>query len=85
MVHIDGGFLRTYSAVGLLFSIVIYAFFWTIMRKNIKLHRNEADKCFMFLLLLFVLIGEFKEMNIFIVWPLAIYFTISVLLYKNYT
>lgn len=82
VVHIDGGFQRTYSAVGLLFTIVIYAFFWAIMRKNIKLQRNIADKYFMFLLLLFVLIGEFKEMNIFIVWPLAIYFTIATLLFK---
>lgn len=83
VVHIDGGFLRTYSAVGLFFTLVIYAFFLRVMIKNMKSQKNKADKIFMFFILLFILIAEFKEMTLFIVWPLTIYFTIAVLLYKT--
>lgn len=83
LVQIDGGPLRIYSAIGLLFSVLAYWFLLKIMIKNIKLLNNGNDKNLMWLIIAIYIIADFKEMTFFIVWPMCIYFVIAILLERK--
>lgn len=84
VVNIDGGPQRIYSAIGLVLCIFVYFVILTIMYRNTKLCKSPDDRYFMYLLFVIYMISDFKEITYFLVYPVAIYFTIAFLMEKKY-
>ena len=82
-VNIDGGPLRVYSSIGIIFSILFYISIFTILYKCIKVQIIKSDKLFMYLVAIIYLLGDIKEMTFLNTWPMSIYFIIAVLLEKK--
>lgn len=82
-VHVDGGFLRLYAAIGVLGVVLFYFFNIKYMYKatsNIK-ERNEKLSCILFLLIL--LIGETKENVLIMGWSVSLYYASVLCAYKK--
>ena len=83
IVHVDGGPLRIYSAIGFIFTVCVYLFFIKIMCKNIFKQRCLDDKLFMLTVLFVYFIAEFKEFTFFTIWAMSIYFCIVLLINRT--
>ena len=82
-VHVDGGFLRLYAAIGVLGVMAFYFFNIKYMYKassNIK-ERNVKLTCLLFLLIL--LIGETKENVLIMGWSVSLYYVSVLCAYKS--
>lgn len=82
-VHVDGGPFRIYSAAGFIETVVIYLVLFKMIIKNINIQNLKRDKYFMFLLMMFFIVADVKEITFFLAWPLAFYFTIAVLMLQS--
>ena len=83
-VHVDGGFLRLYAAIGVLGVFLFYFFNVKYMFKassNIK-ERNVQLTCLLFLLIL--LIGETKENVLIMGWSVSLYYACVLCAYKSH-
>lgn len=82
-VNVDGGFLRTYSAIGLPLTIVFYTWLFYQMYSIYRFSRNQIDKQSILLLIIVLLVAEFKEMTFVTVWSLSMFYSVSILVYKT--
>ena len=85
IVNVDGGYLRLYSAIGLLCTLVYYLCVFSCFYNLIKRANNYVLKCTMLFLTISLVIAEFKEMAFISVWALSFYFSIAMLVYKPIT
>lgn len=82
-VHVDGGPLRLYSALGLPMCLFSYFFVLNLMIDISKKCKLKLDKSILLMLLVYIMIADFKELSLFLVWPMCIFFIISYLIYKK--
>lgn len=77
-VHVDGGPLRMYGALGLPLVILVYFVFLRHMMSVCR-HTNKSllNRRILWLLFLFILIGDFKEFTLFQVWPFCLFYALS--------
>lgn len=79
IVNVDGGYLRLYSAAGL---VVCLIFYYILIKNMIKVARtrpNQYERVVFLLLVICLLIGEFKEPIMLTTWPI-VFFGISTFL-----
>ena len=79
----DGGFLRNYSAMGLIVAIINYFIIIIIFLKQHKSYKSIIFKSIIMFMLLILLIGEFKEYYIYYVSPMCFFFLIFNLMEKE--
>lgn len=82
-VNIDGGPLRVYSAIGILFSIIFYIYIFRVLYKCQKIQQVKLNRSFMLLVAIIYLLGDIKEMNFLSMWQMSIYFLFAVLVEKD--
>lgn len=76
-VHVDGGPLRIYSAIGLPMCLFSYFFVLNIMFRLLKICKGSVNRKMLGMFFIFILVSDFKEISLFSVWPMCLYFTIS--------
>ena len=79
-VNVDGGPMRQYSAIGILGCLLFYFLIMRNQVKTIKLLHNKNNRHLLWLLFLFLIIGELKETTYMALWPLLFFFFVSYLL-----
>lgn len=79
----DGGFLRNYSAMGLIVAIINYLMITIIFKKQFKAYKSQVYKGIIIFMFLVLLIGEFKEYFIYYVSPMCFFFLIFNLMEKE--
>ena len=72
----DGGFMRNYSAMGLIVAIVNYFLLFSIFIKQYKACKSFDNKGLIIYMFLVLLVGEFKEYYIYYVAPICFMFLI---------
>lgn len=72
----DGGFLRNYSAMGLIVAIINYLIIGCFFIKQFKAVKTYEHKGVILFMLFVLLIGEFKEYFIYFVSPMCFFFLI---------
>lgn len=81
VINADGGFFRTYFALGLIVAIIYYLLFVAIIFKGIKKIRG-ADRVVCILFILFIIMGEVKEPLLF-EWYYQTILFIAISLYEK--
>lgn len=79
IVHVDGGPLRIYSAVGILLAIIVYIVIINILLNTSKVVHYNTRSYFLYAFSIILLVADFKEPTFFTVWPMPIFFTIAFL------
>lgn len=82
-IHVDGGPLRIYSAIGLPMCIFVYTYLIRLMMKTAKMSRIRGDRLFINMIFVYLLIADFKELSLFQSWSMCFFFTTSILLYEK--
>lgn len=72
----DGGFLRNYSAMGLIVAIINYLIIGSFFIMQFKAVKTYEYKGVILFMLFILLIGEFKEYYIYFVSPMCFFFLI---------
>lgn len=70
----DGGFMRNYSAMGLVVAIINYIIISVIFFKQYKSTRTYEYKGILIYIFLIFIIGEFKEYYIYYISPMCFFF-----------
>ncbi len=73
-VNVDGGPMRLYSAIGVLGSLLFYLFVISNQTKTIKLIINKNNRHLLWLLLVCMIIAEWKEVTYMAFWPVPLFF-----------
>lgn len=81
--YTDGGFMRNYSAMGLIVAIVNYIIIASFFLKQYKKSKAFDNKSIIILMFLFLLIGEFKECCVYYIYPMCFIFLIFSLLERS--
>lgn len=79
IVNADGGFIRLYVAFGLPLAIFFYYFVFKQLGYVIKRTFDPIDKKILFLFSILLIIGEFKEFYLYTIFPIPIFYLISIL------
>jgi hypothetical protein len=79
----DGGFLRNYSAMGLVVAIINYIILSSFFLKQYKYSKVNEYKGIIFFMFCILLIGEFKEYYIYYVSPMCFFFLIFSLIERE--
>ena len=82
-VTIDGGFFRLYVAYGLILCIIFYFFFFTLLLKVCHSFISKEIRYTMYLMLVLIVIGEFKEWNIYSSCHVTFFFLMALLAYHD--
>lgn len=84
IVHVDGGPLRIYSAIGIVLAIIVYLIIINILLNTSRLIYKEKKQHYLLAFSFILLVADFKEPTFFTVWPLPVFFTMAYLsLYGN--
>ena len=83
LINVDGGFLRIYSAIGLIFSICIYAYLFRMILKTSSFFVDRMKKYYIWLFFVFFAIADFKEITFFLVYPMCIFFVSAILMERE--
>ena len=78
-VNVDGGPMRLYSAIGILGCLFFYFLFLSNQVKSIRLIINKDNRQLLWLLLVCLIISEWKEVTFLAFWPLPLFFYIAYL------
>lgn len=70
----DGGFMRNYSAMGLIVALINYYIITIIFLRQFKLSRLIENKGIIIFMFIIFLIGEFKEYYIYYISPMCFFF-----------
>lgn len=77
-VNVDGGYIRSYVALGLPLAIFFYLFvFWNCFKVAFK--SKDVTRRILLLCTIFLIIGEFKEPFIFTITPWTMFYLIAFL------
>lgn len=79
----DGGFMRNYSAMGLMVVFINYLIIAKIFIKHYRFSRLTSSKYLIFFMSLVLLFGEFKEYYVYYIYPLCFIFLIFSLIEKE--
>ena len=79
----DGGFLRNYSAMGLIVAIINYVIIFGLFVKSYKASKVDENKIIILFMTLVLLIGEFKEYYIYYIYPMCFMFLIICLIERS--
>lgn len=79
----DGGFMRNYSAMGLIVASINYIVIFVFFFKQFKACGSYENRGIILFMLLIFLVGEFKESFIYYVSPMCFFFLIFYLFEKN--
>lgn len=74
LVNVDGGPMRTYSAIGIIGCLLFY---FLVIRNQIRTAQsvsNKDSRHLLLLLLVCMIVGEWKEVTYFAFWPFVHYF-----------
>lgn len=82
-VNVDGGPLRIYASIGIVFCIFVYFFLIKELIKNSRKSKIEWNRQTLWLYFCLLLISDFKEITFFVVYPMAIFYSLSILIYKE--
>lgn len=82
-VNVDGGFLRTYSAYGLIPALIFYYILFTNFYILLKIPKIWYDKVLLMMLIISLIIGEFKEFFFMTYWPMTFFIVTSTLICKT--
>ena len=72
--YTDGGFLRNYSAMGLIVAIINYLLIFMFFFKQFKANKKSIFKGVVLFMFLALIIGEFKESYIYYISPMCFFF-----------
>ncbi len=72
----DGGFLRNYSAMGLIVAVINYLIIFSFFFKQYKAVKHNEYKGVILYMFFVLLIGEFKEYYIYYISPMCFFFLI---------
>lgn len=78
VVNADGGYIRSYVALGLPLAIIFYAFIFYSFIRVARSCNSETKKALYFCTIIF-LIGEFKEPYMFSIVPWTTFYLIAIL------
>lgn len=81
--YTDGGFLRNYSAMGLIVAIINYFLIFSLFKKQYNMNHFFDNKSVILLLFFILLIGEFKESCIYFIYPICFFFLIFAMMEKQ--
>ncbi len=79
----DGGFMRNYSAMGLIVAIINYLIIGHFFFKQYKMCKTVEYRGIILFMSLILLIGEFKESFIYYISPMCFFFLIFSLIEKD--
>lgn len=79
----DGGFMRNYSAMGLIVVFINYLIIAKFFIKHYRFCRLTSSKYLILFMSLVVLFGEFKEYYVYYIYPLCFIFLIFRLIEKD--
>ena len=80
----DGGFMRNYSAMGLIVVIINYVLIFNYFRKCYNYSRNIINKTLILFMFSIFLIGEFKETFIYYIFSMCFVFLIFSLIEREW-
>ena len=83
LVHVDGGPLGVYSAMGLLLTIVFYSIIISILFKSSGQVYKTTRQYFLFAFTILLLLGDFKEPSFLTIWPMPFFLTFAYLGLKD--
>lgn len=83
IINVDGGPLRVYSAVGIIFFILVYYFLLKQLIRIPNFLTTKAAKITMRLYMVILLISDFKEITFFVVYTMCIFYTCALLFSKD--
>lgn len=81
--YTDGGFMRNYSAMGLIVAIINYLLIVYLFVNKYKYTKGYNNKSLIFFMFLILLFGEFKEYCIYYIWSMCFIFLIWSLIERN--
>lgn len=79
----DGGFMRNYSAMGLIVAIINYIIIFNYFRKSYNCFRTLENKALILFMFSIFLIGEFKETFIYYMFSMCFIFLIFYFMEKQ--
>lgn len=83
-VNVDGGFYRLYVGYGLVLSVLFYFYFFVgFYILSIK-NKDFSKRLTFLLMLLMILVGEFKEWNIYSSCHVTVFFLMALLVSKEF-
>lgn len=82
-IHVDGGFLSNYSALGFLMTLVFYIVTFTFFIRLMKLSTNMNIEIAMLYFIFIMFLAEFKENTLMTQYMICLYCTTSLLDQKN--
>lgn len=80
----DGGYLKLYFSVGLPLALFFYGFILWTLNSFIKKITDPVLRSVMYFMLLYIFIGEFKEVHIFFGYPLCLIYVMGLLYERTY-
>lgn len=83
IVNVDGGFLRTYSAFGLFPALLFYMVLFVVFYSLFKSQQNRLNRILILMIIISLLVGEFKEFFFMTYWPMTFLIVTSVLISKS--
>jgi len=79
----DGGYLKLYAAVGFPITVISYLLILIYLVKPTKNIKDHYLKYTLYFLIIYIFLGEFKEVHIFFGYPICIAFTLELLYEKS--